>query len=162
MKVVLRGSHHEELGAGEGRINGQFGANPFFSSKKLVVLVQGELIVAEFLVQFVVAPVVKAAKHHAEENAHVRVVVKWHSCTLLDEEKHKSVIFAALYRYSVQILLEMVGVIWPLHSDLLQRYLIHALHELLATWFMIGVVKEIYAVAVNFRFDAHFLYGVDQ
>ena len=65
-----------------------------------------------------------------------------HLRALLNEEENKSVVVAAFYHYSVEVLLEVVCIVVPLASYLLQGYLVHPLHDSLAAGFVPTVVEE--------------------
>lgn len=140
MNIVDGRSHHHELWAAQGSLVDKFCSDSLLIFKQVLVLIHGELIVAEFVVNFVIASVIKAAKHHSEENAHIRMIMQGHPSTLLDKEQDESVIIAALDRYPVKIRLEMIRVILALNPELFQVHFIHQLHQLLAPRIIISVV----------------------
>ena len=71
-----------------------FSFNGYFICKQLKILVGGDVVVLELLVEFVVAMVLKLAKDKSEENRHVRMVMQGHPCSLFYEEQNQSEVFA--------------------------------------------------------------------
>ena len=79
--------------------------------------------------------VVEIAKDEAEEDRHVGVVVKWHTCSLLYEKEDEAVVFGvqAVNCHSVQVALEVVRTV-ALTGDahLFRCHGVHTFDELLA------------------------------
>lgn len=161
VQVVSRRAHHHELWAAEHCLCGQLDSYTALFVNMFMILVKGELIVAELVVELVVAAIVQAAEHHAEEDAHVGMVVQRHARTLADEEEYKPVVLTSLDRNSVKAFLEMVRVLGALDAQLVQRHRVHVLYQALAPWVRVCVVQEADAVAAQLAFYAQRLDRLD-
>ena len=83
-----------------------------------MVLIEGELVVSELIIHFVITSVVEATKHHAEEHTHVWVIVQWHASSLLDKEKDQPVVLTALNCNTGEILLKVIWILGSLDPEL--------------------------------------------
>ena len=75
--------------------------------------------------------VLKLAKDKSEENRHVRMVMQGHPCSLFYEEQNQSEVFAVFSSdsYSVQVALEVKGVLIACTPKHLWCHLGHLLHN---------------------------------
>mmetsp|Transcript_5088 Transcript_5088/g.7735 ORF Transcript_5088/g.7735 Transcript_5088/m.7735 type:complete len:248 (-) Transcript_5088:80-823(-) len=163
--VTLAGAHEEEVFVGHGGFPLLDDVDFGLGLEQLGVLVVGELVVLEFLIDLVELVVAELAKHQLEVHAHVRVVVQGHHGSLLDEEKHKSVVVVALNHHAIQVLLEVVRVTVLIGASdaqatevdgahLVNDFLAHGVHKL--------VVEELDLVVSGSGPDAHFLDGLNE
>jgi hypothetical protein len=90
------------------------------------------------------------------------MVVERHLGTLLDEEEDQTVVLTPFYCDTIELALEMVGVVWSLDSKLIDADVVHLLDESLAARVMPSVVKEFDAVPCLPGPQAHLLYDVDK
>ena len=144
MQIVEAWPHVQDIVLFYVHLSCLFSFNGCFICKQLNILVGGDVVVLELLVEFVVAMVLKLAKDKSEENRHVRMVMQGHPCSLFYEEQNQSEVFAVFSSdsYSVQVALEVKGVLIACTSKHLWCHLGHLLHNSLTHRVGNGAIQE--------------------